>query len=51
MPGYEKLMKDLMSRNFYFQDLSIMILTQTCSVVVMKPMDQNLFDLGSFIIP
>ncbi|XP_070047218.1 uncharacterized protein [Nicotiana tomentosiformis] len=33
MPGYDKMMKDLMSHKFDFQDLSIVTLTQTCSTV------------------
>ncbi|XP_070004505.1 uncharacterized protein [Nicotiana sylvestris] len=51
MPGYAKMMKDLMSRNFDFQDLSTVTLTQTCSAVVAKPMAQNMSDPGSFTIP
>ncbi|XP_070039072.1 uncharacterized protein [Nicotiana tomentosiformis] len=38
MPGYAKMMKDLMSRKFDFQDLSTVTLTQTCSAVVTRPM-------------
>ncbi|XP_070018298.1 uncharacterized protein [Nicotiana sylvestris] len=51
MPGYEKMMKDLMSRKFDFQDLSIVTLTQTCSVVVTRSMAQKISDPGSFTIP
>uniref|UniRef100_A0A1U7V1W1 Uncharacterized protein LOC104212726 n=1 Tax=Nicotiana sylvestris TaxID=4096 RepID=A0A1U7V1W1_NICSY len=51
MPGYAKMMKDLMSRKFDFQDLSIITLTQTCSAVVAKPMAQKMSDPGSFTIP
>ncbi|XP_070002147.1 uncharacterized protein [Nicotiana sylvestris] len=51
MSGYAKMMKDLMSQKFDFQDLSIMTLTQICSVVVTKPMAQKMSDPGSFIIP
>ncbi|XP_070015453.1 uncharacterized protein [Nicotiana sylvestris] len=51
MPGYAKMMKDLMSRKFYFQDLATKTLTQTCSVVVTRPVAENLFDPGSFTIP
>ncbi|XP_070009790.1 uncharacterized protein [Nicotiana sylvestris] len=50
IPGYAKMMKDLMSRKFDFQDLSIVTLTQTCSAVVTKPMAQKMSDLGSFTI-
>ncbi|XP_070014521.1 uncharacterized protein [Nicotiana sylvestris] len=39
MPGSAKMMKDLMSRKFDFQDLSTVTLTQTCSAVVTRPMD------------
>ncbi|XP_019252728.1 PREDICTED: uncharacterized protein LOC109231524 [Nicotiana attenuata] len=45
------MMKDLMSRKFDFQDLSIVTLTQTCSAVVTRPMAQKVSDPGSFIIP
>ncbi|XP_009597366.2 uncharacterized protein [Nicotiana tomentosiformis] len=45
------MMKDLMSRKFDFQDLATLTLTQTCSVVVTRPVDEKLFDLGSFTIP
>ncbi|XP_070022689.1 uncharacterized protein [Nicotiana sylvestris] len=51
MPGYAKMMKDLMSRKFDFQDLAIVTLTQTCSVVVMRPINEKLSDAGSFTIP
>ncbi|XP_070018839.1 uncharacterized protein [Nicotiana sylvestris] len=51
MPGYAKMMKDLMSQKFDFQDLSTVTLTQTCSAVVAKPMAQKMSDPGSFTIP
>ncbi|XP_070005422.1 uncharacterized protein [Nicotiana sylvestris] len=51
IPGYAKMMKDLMSRKFDFQDLSTVTLTQTCSAVVTKPMTQKMSDPGSFTIP
>ncbi|XP_070022151.1 uncharacterized protein [Nicotiana sylvestris] len=51
MPGYAKLIKDLMSRKFDFQDLATTTLTQTCSVVVTKPIAEKLSDPGSFTIP
>ncbi|XP_075076799.1 uncharacterized protein LOC142163415 [Nicotiana tabacum] len=50
-PGYAKMMKDLMSRKFDFQDLSTVTPTQTCSAVVTRPMAQNMSDPGSFTIP
>ncbi|XP_075076720.1 uncharacterized protein LOC142163345 [Nicotiana tabacum] len=51
MPGYAKMMKDLISRKFDFQDLSTVTLTQTCSAIVTKPMAQKMPDPGSFTIP
>ncbi|XP_075077251.1 uncharacterized protein LOC142163990 [Nicotiana tabacum] len=51
MPGYAKMMKDLMSRKFDFQDLSTVTLTQTCSAVVTRHMAQKVSDPGSFTIP
>ncbi|XP_070026244.1 uncharacterized protein [Nicotiana sylvestris] len=51
MPGYAKMMKYLMSRNFDFQDLSTVTLTHTCSAVVTRPMAQKMSDPGSFTIP
>ncbi|XP_070013193.1 uncharacterized protein [Nicotiana sylvestris] len=51
MPGYAKMMKDLMSQKFDFQDLSTVTLTQTCNAVVTKPMAQKMSDPGSFTIP
>nr|XP_016504172.1 PREDICTED: uncharacterized protein LOC107822177 [Nicotiana tabacum] len=51
MPGYAKMMKDLMSRKFDFQDLSTVTLTQTCSAVVTRPMAQKMSDPSSFTIP
>ncbi|XP_016436134.1 uncharacterized protein LOC107762303 [Nicotiana tabacum] len=50
MPGYEKMMKDLMSM-FDFQDLAIVTLTHTCSVVVARPIAEKFSDPGSFTIP
>ncbi|XP_070007238.1 uncharacterized protein [Nicotiana sylvestris] len=50
MPDYAKMMKDLMSRKFDFQNLSTVTLTQTCSVVVTKPMAQKMSDPSSFTI-
>ncbi|XP_070045659.1 uncharacterized protein [Nicotiana tomentosiformis] len=51
MPRYAKMMKDLMSRKFDFQDLSTVTLTQTCSAVVTRPISRKLSDSGSFTIP
>ncbi|XP_070025162.1 uncharacterized protein [Nicotiana sylvestris] len=51
MPGYAKMMKDLMSRKFDFQDLATVTLTQTCSAVVTRPIAENVSDPGSFTIP
>ncbi|XP_070010283.1 uncharacterized protein [Nicotiana sylvestris] len=51
MPGYAKMMKDLMSRKFDFQDLATVTLTQTCSAVVTRPIAKKLSDPGSFTIP
>ncbi|XP_070045846.1 uncharacterized protein [Nicotiana tomentosiformis] len=51
MPGYAKMMKDLMSHKFDFQDLSTVTLTQTCSAVVTRPIAEKLSDPWSFTIP
>uniref|UniRef100_A0A1S3YYN4 RNA-directed DNA polymerase n=1 Tax=Nicotiana tabacum TaxID=4097 RepID=A0A1S3YYN4_TOBAC len=51
MHGYAKMMKDLMSRKFDFQDLATVTLTQTCSAVVTRPVAEKLSDPGSFTIP
>ncbi|XP_070015866.1 uncharacterized protein [Nicotiana sylvestris] len=51
MPGYAKMMKDLMARKFDFQDLATVTLTQTCSAVVTRPIAEKLSDPGSFTIP
>ncbi|XP_070036686.1 uncharacterized protein [Nicotiana tomentosiformis] len=51
MPRYAKMIKDLMSQKFDFQDLSTVTLTQTCSMVVIRPMAQKVSDPGSFTIP
>ncbi|XP_070016973.1 uncharacterized protein [Nicotiana sylvestris] len=51
MPGYAKMMKDLMSRKFDFQDLATVTLTQTYSAVVTRPIAEKLSYLGSFTIP
>ncbi|XP_070051885.1 uncharacterized protein LOC142178812 [Nicotiana tabacum] len=50
MPGYAKMMKDLMSHKFDFQDLATITLTQTCSVVVSRPIAQKLSDPRIFTI-
>ncbi|XP_070008116.1 uncharacterized protein [Nicotiana sylvestris] len=51
MAGYAKMMKDLMSQKFDFQDLATVNLTQTCSAVVTRPVAKKLSNLGSFTIP
>ncbi|XP_070014954.1 uncharacterized protein [Nicotiana sylvestris] len=51
MLGYAKMMKDLMSWKFDFQDLAKVTLTQTCSAVVTRPIAEKLSDPGSFTIP
>ncbi|XP_070041461.1 uncharacterized protein [Nicotiana tomentosiformis] len=51
MPGYAKMVKDLMSHKFDFQDLATVTLTQTCSAVVIRPIAEKLSDPGSFTIP
>nr|XP_016484818.1 PREDICTED: uncharacterized protein LOC107805320 [Nicotiana tabacum] len=50
MSGYAKMMKDLMSRKFDFQALPTVTLTQTCSVVVTRPIAEKLSDPRSFTI-
>ncbi|XP_075075775.1 uncharacterized protein LOC142162813 [Nicotiana tabacum] len=51
MPGYAKMIKDLMSRKFDFQDLATVTLTQTCSTVMARLIAKKLSDPGSFTIP
>ncbi|XP_070055068.1 uncharacterized protein [Nicotiana tomentosiformis] len=51
MPSYAKMMKDLMSRKFDFQDLATVTLTQTCSAIMRIPIAVKLSDSGSFTIP
>ncbi|XP_075096416.1 uncharacterized protein LOC142174509 [Nicotiana tabacum] len=51
MPGYAKMMKDMMSRKFDFQYLTKVTLTQTCSAIVTRPIVEKLSDPGSFTIP
>ncbi|XP_070022684.1 uncharacterized protein [Nicotiana sylvestris] len=51
MPGYAKMMKDLMSQKFDFQDLATVTLTQMCNAVVTRPVAEKLSDPGSFTIP
>ncbi|XP_070040845.1 uncharacterized protein [Nicotiana tomentosiformis] len=51
MHGYAKMMKDLISRKFDFQDLATVTLTQTCSAVVTRLIAEKLSDPGSFTIP
>ncbi|XP_070057867.1 uncharacterized protein [Nicotiana tomentosiformis] len=51
MPGYAKMIKDLISRKFDFQDLSTVTLTQTCSAVMTRPIAEKLSYPGSFTIP
>ncbi|XP_016459600.2 uncharacterized protein LOC107783141 [Nicotiana tabacum] len=50
MPVYAKMMKDLMSRKYDFQDLSTVTLTQTCSAVVTRSMAQKMSHPGSITI-
>ncbi|XP_070035423.1 uncharacterized protein [Nicotiana tomentosiformis] len=50
MPDYAKMMKDLMSRKFDFQDLATGTLTQTCSAVVSRLIAEKLSDPRSFTI-
>ncbi|XP_019253954.1 PREDICTED: uncharacterized protein LOC109232653 [Nicotiana attenuata] len=51
MPGYVKMMKDLMSRKFDFHVLATVTLIQTCSAVVTRPIAEKLSDPRSFTIP
>ncbi|XP_075076707.1 uncharacterized protein LOC142163333 [Nicotiana tabacum] len=51
MSGYAKMIKDLISRKFDFQNLAIVTLTQTCTAVVTRPIAEKLSDPGSFTIP
>ncbi|XP_075104632.1 uncharacterized protein LOC142178810 [Nicotiana tabacum] len=50
MPGYAKMMKDLMSHKLDFQDLETITLTETCSAVVSRSIAQKLSDPRSFTI-
>ncbi|XP_075095493.1 uncharacterized protein LOC107810415 [Nicotiana tabacum] len=47
MPGYAKMMNDLMSFKFDFQDLATVTLTRTCSAVLSRPIAEKLSDPGS----
>nr|XP_009599428.1 uncharacterized protein LOC104095086 [Nicotiana tomentosiformis] len=51
MPGYAKMMKDLMCHKFDFQDLATLTMNQTCSAVVTRHVAEKLSDPGSFTIP
>ncbi|XP_070036246.1 uncharacterized protein [Nicotiana tomentosiformis] len=51
MPGYAKMMKDLMSRKFDFQDLATVTLTKTCSAIMIRPIVEKLSDPRNFTIP
>ncbi|XP_070018316.1 uncharacterized protein [Nicotiana sylvestris] len=51
MPEYVKMMKNLMSQKFNFQDLATVTLTQTCSAVVTRSIAEKLSDPGIFTIP
>ncbi|XP_019237112.1 PREDICTED: uncharacterized protein LOC109217325 [Nicotiana attenuata] len=51
MPGHAKMMKDLMSRKFDFKELATVTLTQTCSVVMTRPIVEKLSNPRSFTIP
>ncbi|XP_019228518.1 PREDICTED: uncharacterized protein LOC109209660 [Nicotiana attenuata] len=51
MPGYAKMMKNLISRKIDFQDLSTVTVTQTCSAVLTRLVAKKLSDPGSFTIP
>ncbi|XP_070004956.1 uncharacterized protein [Nicotiana sylvestris] len=51
MSGYTKMMNDLMSLKFDFQNLATVILTQTYSAVVTRPIAEKLSDPGRFIVP
>ncbi|XP_070053222.1 uncharacterized protein [Nicotiana tomentosiformis] len=51
IPGYAKMMNDLMSRKFDFQYLATITLTQTCSTVMTRPIAEKLSDPESFTIP
>ncbi|XP_070019507.1 uncharacterized protein [Nicotiana sylvestris] len=50
MPSYAKNDEGLDVSKFDFQDLATMTLTQTCSVVVTRPVAEKLSDPGSFTI-
>ncbi|XP_075074564.1 uncharacterized protein LOC107782482 [Nicotiana tabacum] len=50
MHGYVKMMKDLISRKFDFQDLATIKLTQAYSVVMTRPIAEKLSDPGRFTI-
>ncbi|XP_070034786.1 uncharacterized protein [Nicotiana tomentosiformis] len=50
MSGYAKMMKDLMSRKFDFQDLATVTLNQTYSAVMTRHIAEKLSNPGSFTI-
>ncbi|XP_070011774.1 uncharacterized protein [Nicotiana sylvestris] len=51
MSSYAKMIKDLMYQKLDFQDLATFTLTQTCGVVMTRPVAKKLSDPGSFTIP
>ncbi|XP_019229522.1 PREDICTED: uncharacterized protein LOC109210551 [Nicotiana attenuata] len=51
MPGYAKIMKNLISHKFNFHNLVTVTLTQTCGAIVTRHVAKKLSDPGSFTIP
>ena len=51
MPGYVKLMKDILSQKRRLVDFEIVNLTEECSAILQRKLPQKLKDPGSFTIP
>ena len=51
MPGYVKLMKDILSKKRKLGDYETIAPFEECSVILQKKLPPKLKDLGSFTIP
>ena len=51
MPGYVKLIKDILSRKRRLSDFETVNLIEECSAILKRKLPQKLKDPGSFTIP
>ena len=51
MPSYTRLMKEILSKKRYIEDVKTVVLSEECSTILQTKLPPKMKDPGSFTIP